>query len=219
MKTPWAKFITSIRPKTSVRPEAMMKIIMPMARPATVSVTQVGRLADQRQRGERDARGRAASGIASRLRRRVVHWCESSDRPSSLCCSAAVGGERGHAPGVHDAAGVHHRDRVAQRPREVEVLLHHQDGGVGALQFAERLDHVGDDRGRESLGRLVDQQQLARLDDGARDRQHLLLPAGEVAGERSSRRSSAPGRGRRSTPGAWPPARPRAPRAAGSRAP
>ena len=41
MKAPWPKFSTSIRPKVSVRPEAMTKIISPMARPATVSVTQL----------------------------------------------------------------------------------------------------------------------------------------------------------------------------------
>ena len=41
MNTPWPKFSTSIRPKISVRPEAMMKMIRPIARPATVSVTQV----------------------------------------------------------------------------------------------------------------------------------------------------------------------------------
>ena len=41
MNRPWPKFSTSIRPNTSVRPEAMMKMIMPMARPATVSVSQV----------------------------------------------------------------------------------------------------------------------------------------------------------------------------------
>ena len=41
MNTPWPKFSTSISPKTSVRPEAMMNTIMPIARPATVSVSQV----------------------------------------------------------------------------------------------------------------------------------------------------------------------------------
>ena len=40
MKAPWPKLSTSIRPNTSVSPDAMMKIIMPMARLATVSVTQ-----------------------------------------------------------------------------------------------------------------------------------------------------------------------------------
>lgn len=41
MKTPWPKLMTSIRPKTRVMPEDMTKIIMPMASPATVRVTQV----------------------------------------------------------------------------------------------------------------------------------------------------------------------------------
>ena len=41
MKTPWPKFSTSIRPKISVRPEAATKTIIPIARPATVSVSQV----------------------------------------------------------------------------------------------------------------------------------------------------------------------------------
>ena len=41
MKRPWPKFSTSMRPNTSVNPEAMMKMIMPMAKPATVSVSQV----------------------------------------------------------------------------------------------------------------------------------------------------------------------------------
>ena len=41
MNKPWPKLSTSMRPNTSVKPEAMMKMIMPMARPATVSVSQV----------------------------------------------------------------------------------------------------------------------------------------------------------------------------------
>ena len=38
MNAPWPKLMTSISPKTSVRPEAMMKIIIPIASPDTVSV-------------------------------------------------------------------------------------------------------------------------------------------------------------------------------------
>ncbi len=41
MKAPWPKLSTSIRPNTSVKPDAMMKMIMPMASPAAVSVAQV----------------------------------------------------------------------------------------------------------------------------------------------------------------------------------
>jgi hypothetical protein len=61
MNTPWPKLSTSIRPNTSVRPEAMMKMIMPMARPATVSVSQVEG-ADQRQCQQRST-GTSSSGL------------------------------------------------------------------------------------------------------------------------------------------------------------
>ena len=62
MNTPWPKFSTSIRPNTSVRPDAMMKTIMPIARPATVSVTQVD--------GE-PISGKPASAIADQQRQRL----------------------------------------------------------------------------------------------------------------------------------------------------
>ena len=38
-RAPWAKFSTSISPKMSERPEATRKRSMPIASPATVSVT------------------------------------------------------------------------------------------------------------------------------------------------------------------------------------
>ncbi len=82
---------------------------------------------------------------------------------------------------MDDAAVIHHRDRVAERARDPEILLDQQDGGAPALQLLERLDQHVDDRRREALGRLVDQHELARLDQGARDRQHLLLTARERA--------------------------------------
>src|SRR5664279_4020058 len=52
----WPKLRTSIRPKTSVRPEAAMKMIMPIARPAMVSVSQVD---------DEPTSGQAASAIAT----------------------------------------------------------------------------------------------------------------------------------------------------------
>ena len=61
MKAPWPKFSTSIMPNTSVSPEAMVKIIMPIARPAAVSVTKV--------EGE-PTKGAATSGDDERRQRR-----------------------------------------------------------------------------------------------------------------------------------------------------
>src|SRR3954469_11201762 len=93
-----------------------------------------------------------------------------------------VRGELGHVTVMDDAAGVHDRDRVAERAGEMKILLDHQQCRI-ALQFPEGVDHRLDDGRCEALRRLVHQQELAWLDDGARDRQYLLLPTGKVAGE------------------------------------
>ncbi|KAG1390605.1 hypothetical protein G6F58_012941 [Rhizopus delemar] len=92
------------------------------------------------------------------------------------------GAQLAHAARMDDAAVVHDRDVVADLLREVEVLLDQQDGGGRFLEFEEGVDHVLDDGGRKTLAGLVDQQQPARLDDGARHRQHLLLSARQLAG-------------------------------------
>src|SRR5512133_2822911 len=193
MNTPWPKLRTSIRPNTSVRPEEMINMIMPIASPATVSVTQV-------ENDPISGSPISASTGTSSSGSRSVATCGSASSTGTFAAAllmlapslmgrqrqseqallqALVAGEFGHGPGMHDAAIIHHRHPVAKLAREVEVLLHQQDGGVGLLEFAEGRDHVLDDGRRETLARLVDQQQLARLDDGARHRQHLLLPARE----------------------------------------
>jgi hypothetical protein len=66
MNTPWPKLSTSIRPNTSVRPEAMMKMIMPMASPATVSVSQV--LGEPTSGSESASSGTSARGFQSKSR-------------------------------------------------------------------------------------------------------------------------------------------------------
>ena len=101
MNTPWPKFSTSIRPNTSVRPEAMMKMIMPIARPATVSVTQVE--AEPTTAGDSATRRRATSG--TRRRQRL-----------SSAVAAALrgdGGVRRHA--VTDAPQRQAEQRLLQR--------------------------------------------------------------------------------------------------------
>src|SRR3954469_8140877 len=65
MNTPWPKLITSIRPNTRVRPEAMRNTIMPMASPATVRVTQDERSPNRGEASTTSA-GTRASGTQSR---------------------------------------------------------------------------------------------------------------------------------------------------------
>src|SRR6476660_2919620 len=67
MKRLWPKFSTSIRPKTSVSPEAAMKMIIPIARPATVSVNQVD---DEPTAGQATSARATTSATGARSKRR-----------------------------------------------------------------------------------------------------------------------------------------------------
>src|SRR6185295_3440789 len=211
--TPWPKLSTSISPNTRVSPEAMMNTIMPIARPATVSVSQLdgepisGSAASATAATSASgiqsncAFGIAAPAVAAAMawllvimglpRRRLPRHRIRNGRRSLVnrqrqseqaLLQRLVVDQFAHRAGVHDPAVVHHRHRIAERTRHVEVLLHQQDRGALALQLVERGDQVADDRWRQAFARFVDQQQRARLDDGARHRQHLLLAAAQLAG-------------------------------------
>src|SRR5689334_12823299 len=116
MNRPCAKFITSISPKTSVRPEAIMKIRSPMVRPATVSVTQV-----EGARTNTKATSASAAPSANGIQSKRAPFT-GAPRAGSLVSLQAqaeqprlqglVGGERRHGARVHDAAGVHHHHRI-----------------------------------------------------------------------------------------------------------
>ena len=73
---------------------------------------------------------------------------------------------------------------LRQRQCELDVLLD-QDEGAGAF-FGHAGDGGGelvDDDRRQTLHRLVEQQQRRIGHQRARDRQHLLLAAGELIAE------------------------------------
>src|SRR6187399_2908269 len=63
----WPKFSTSIRPKTSVSPDAAMKMIIPIARPATVRVNQVD---DEPTAGQATSASTTTSATGTRSKRR-----------------------------------------------------------------------------------------------------------------------------------------------------
>ena len=80
---------------------------------------------------------------------------------------------------VDHAAVVHHVMAVRHGCREAEVLLDEKNGKPLRLELRDRAPDLLDDHRRETLGRLVEQQQArARTQDTA-DRQHLLLAAGQ----------------------------------------
>src|SRR5258705_4914386 len=81
---------------------------------------------------------------------------------------------------VHDAPMLHYVVPVRDGGRESEILLDQQDREAPLFQLRDRASDLLHDHRRQSFGRLVQQQQpRARAQDPA-DREHLLLPAGEL---------------------------------------
>src|ERR1035441_9407345 len=159
MKTPWPKLRTSIRPNTSVRPEAMMKMIIPIASPANVSVTHVEKdftrgSATSARTGIRSSGRRSGRTAGSASEAGAVGEEELIQPPSSLVgrqrqaqealLQGLVRGERGHLTRVDDAASVHHRDAVPDLSREIEILLHEQDRGVGSFELPRSEEHTSE---------------------------------------------------------------------------
>ena len=88
--------------------------------------------------------------------------------------------ELARGAGVHDAARVDHDDALGEPLDDLEVLLDEQDRDR-AGRLRERVRHLADDPGREALGGLVDEEQAVGVEQGARERHHLLLTAREGA--------------------------------------
>ena len=84
------------------------------------------------------------------------------------------------------------RDAAIHAGRDVHVVGgdEHREAG-GAHELRERREDVLGGARIEVSGRLVGKQDARRIGDRARDRDPLLLAAGELAG-RCSRRSLSP---------------------------
>src|SRR5262249_24311604 len=76
-----------------------------------------------------------------------------------------------------DRALLHEIDALAGRKRQRDVLLHEQDRHALAPEHADDLADLRDHAGHQSLGRLIEQDDLGLEHHGARDREHLLLAA------------------------------------------
>jgi hypothetical protein len=71
----------------------------------------------------------------------------------------------------------------AGRSAEWTILLHHQQREPLAPQGAEAGEDLLDHQWGQAEGRLVQHQCAGARHEGAPDRQHLLLPAAERAGQ------------------------------------
>ena len=116
MNAPCPKFITSIRPKISVSPDAIMKIIMPIASPATVSVSQVDvggiRKRERPQAAAAGATGDSRSGTFGSAAPTggavALIGAYPGDSPSSRVLQCFIGGKVAHRAVVDHASVVHH---------------------------------------------------------------------------------------------------------------
>src|SRR4051812_28292314 len=152
MKTPCPKFSTSISPNTSVRPDAMMKMIMPIARPAAVSVTHV-ELDPMKGKTSRASAGTRASGFQSRSFMRSTS--RSYRQPQQRLLQGLVFGQRLHRAGMDHETVVHDGHGVAQALGEIDVLLDQQQRHATRLELREGIDHVVDDGGRQAFAGFV----------------------------------------------------------------
>src|SRR5438067_4232968 len=92
----------------------------------------------------------------------------------------AVCGELGRRTGEDDRPLVHDEDTLPDLGGEAEVLLDKKKGEPGGAQPFEDLADLLDELRRESLGGLVEEQDRGVSHERPRDREHLLLAAGQL---------------------------------------
>src|SRR5260370_34037195 len=78
-----------------------------------------------------------------------------------------------------DGALLNDEDPLRERGDEVEVLFDQDRGQARVVaQPLQDLDNLIDDRGLDTLGRLIEQDEARLAAKAARDRKQLLLAAG-----------------------------------------
>ena len=85
--------------------------------------------------------------------------------------------------GLGDAALLENIGVVRDGERLERILLHEQNGLAHGLDLADGIENGVDQQRREAEGRLVEHDEVGRGHDAAAHRQHLLLAAGERAGD------------------------------------
>ena len=84
----------------------------------------------------------------------------------------------------HDVAGFQHVATIRQFQRLGDTLFHQQDGdAILAMDLRDALEDGVGDRGCQAHRGFIQHQEARGAGEAAADRQHLLLAAGECAGE------------------------------------
>src|SRR5947207_2674069 len=82
-----------------------------------------------------------------------------------------------------DATQVHHVGAIGEPQRAEGVLLDEQHRDALSLQLGQRVEDALHDHRREPERRFIEQQQARLSQKRARDREHLLFPAGKTSRE------------------------------------
>src|SRR5208282_3046505 len=105
----------------------------------------------------------------------------SSSHPQRLVQPVHPPGELRIGERVDDPAVLHDEKSIGQGRREAEILLDEQDRETRSFELGDgAADLLNDDR-RETLRRLVEHQEARAGAQDSRDREHLLLAAGQLA--------------------------------------
>src|SRR5439155_24323705 len=82
-------------------------------------------------------------------------------------------------PFVLELALLQHVRALRDGQSLTDELLHEQNRQPALGELRDDREEVGDERRRQALGHLVEHEQLGLRDQPARERQHLLLAAGQ----------------------------------------
>src|SRR5438067_8917711 len=93
---------------------------------------------------------------------------------------AAVGLELGRRALPGDAAALDDRVPIGEPQEPLDVLVDDEDRLPGLAQPREASPDLLAHERREPFGRFVHYQQMRIRDEGAPDREHLLLAAGKL---------------------------------------
>ena len=114
-------------------------------------------------------------------RRAGARRAAASSRAGRPCRDAAGSEELVDRRALHDLAGIHHHDLVADLRDDAEIVGDQHDRGAAfVLQLAHQLEDLRLDRDVERCRRLVGDQELRIAGERHRDHHALAHAAGEL---------------------------------------
>src|SRR5216684_1525434 len=142
---------------------------------------RIGNIDAPRRQAQRAWGGRGCRDVVSRLGIDLELGLRMTADAKQTLLQVAVGGKARGFDEAIDAAIDHDCDGLRDRRRHPDILLDDEHRNVTVLaQARQHLLDLSNDDGREPFGRLVHDQEPRIGHQRARDRQHLLLAAGEL---------------------------------------